>query len=49
MALKGAELLLYPTAIGSEPCDPDYDSAPHWTAVMAGHAGANMVGKGSGL
>lgn len=46
MTLMGAELLLYPTAIGTEPEDPTYDSAPHWTAVMAGHAGANMVHSG---
>jgi N-carbamoylputrescine amidase len=43
MALKGAELLLYPTAIGSEPLDPTYDSLPHWRTCMQGHAAANMV------
>jgi N-carbamoylputrescine amidase len=43
MALMGAEVLLYPTAIGSEPTEPDYDSQPHWTTVMRGHAGANML------
>ena len=43
MALLGAELLLYPTAIGSEPQDPGYDSCGHWRRVMQGHAGANMV------
>ena len=43
MALMGAEVLLYPTAIGSEPNDPDYDSQPHWDAVMRGHAAANIM------
>lgn len=42
MALQGAELLLYPTAIGSEPVLPK-DSKPHWQNVMKGHAAANMV------
>lgn len=43
MVLQGAEVLLYPTAIGSEPPDPGYDSRPHWQRVMQGHAAANMV------
>jgi len=43
MALMGADVLLYPTAIGSEPQDPDLDSADHWQRVMQGHAAANMV------
>jgi N-carbamoylputrescine amidase len=43
MALDGAELLLYPTAIGSEPQDPDWDSSGHWHRVMQGHAGANLI------
>ena len=43
MALMGAEILMYPTAIGSEPQDPDLDSCAHWTRVMQGHAGANMM------
>ena len=43
MALMGAEMLLYPTAIGSEPTDPAYDSQPHWEMVMRGHAAANIV------
>jgi N-carbamoylputrescine amidase len=43
MALMGAEILLYPTAIGSEPPAPDHDSQPHWEAVMRGHAGANIL------
>jgi N-carbamoylputrescine amidase len=43
MALQGAEVLLYPTAIGSEPPAPGYDSQPHWEAVMRGHAGANIM------
>jgi N-carbamoylputrescine amidase len=43
MALQGAELLLYPTAIGSEPQDASLDSKDHWTRTMQGHAAANMV------
>jgi N-carbamoylputrescine amidase len=43
MALAGAELLLYPTAIGSEPHDASLDSSGHWQRVMQGHAGANLV------
>ena len=44
MALMGADLLLYPTAIGSEPGNPGYDSSRHWQRAMQGHAAANMVG-----
>jgi N-carbamoylputrescine amidase len=43
MVLMGAEILLYPSAIGSEPQAPDYDSRRHWQRVMQGHAAANMV------
>ncbi|GAB5415485.1 MAG: N-carbamoylputrescine amidase [Congregibacter sp.] len=43
MALNGAELLLYPTAIGSEPGNPDLDSSGHWQRTMQGHAAANVV------
>jgi len=39
----GAELLFYPTAIGSEPQDSSIDSAAHWQRVMQGHAGANLM------
>lgn len=42
MALLGAEILLYPTAIGSEPI-LEYDSMPHWRRVMQGHAAANLM------
>lgn len=42
MALMGAELLLYPTAIGSEPII-ECDSMPHWRRCMQGHAAANVV------
>lgn len=42
MALQGAELLLYPTAIGSEPII-ECDSMPHWRRCMQGHAAANIV------
>ncbi|QFR33699.1 N-carbamoylputrescine amidase [Ancylobacter sp. TS-1] len=43
MALLGAEVLLYPTAIGSEPHDTGLDSSGHWQRVMQGHAGANLT------
>lgn len=43
MALMGAEVLLYPTAIGSEPDSPGYDSQPHWEMTMRGHAAANIM------
>jgi N-carbamoylputrescine amidase len=44
MALLGAELLLYPTAIGSEPPPaPPVDSRGHWQRVQQGHAGANLM------
>jgi N-carbamoylputrescine amidase len=44
MALMGAELLLYPTAIGSEPPpSPPLDSSGHWQRAMQGHAAANIV------
>jgi N-carbamoylputrescine amidase len=43
LVLQGAEFLLYPTAIGSEPKFPQIDSMEHWRIVMRGHAGANMV------
>jgi len=41
-ALNGAEMLLYPTAIGSEPI-LTCDSMPHWRRVMQGHAAANLM------
>lgn len=40
-ALAGADLLAYPTAIGSEPGHPDFDSQPIWESVIVGHAIAN--------
>jgi N-carbamoylputrescine amidase len=43
LALMGAELLCFPTIIGSEPFDAAYDSAGHWQRTMQGHAAANMV------
>lgn len=43
MALMGAELLLYPTAIGSEPATPKEDSKEPWRRVMLGHAVANAM------
>lgn len=42
MALMGAEILFYPTAIGSEPILP-IDSQPHWQRCMQGHAAANII------
>ena len=42
MALMGAEVILYPTAIGSEPV-LECDSMPHWQRCMQGHAAANLV------
>ena len=42
LALKGAEVIFYPTAIGSEPILAT-DSMPHWRRCMQGHAGANLV------
>jgi N-carbamoylputrescine amidase len=43
MVLMGAEMLFYPTAIGSEPAAPALDSKSHWQVCMRGHAAANMV------
>lgn len=43
MALMGADMLLFPTAIGSEPSQSDLDSMPHWTNAMRGHAAANQI------
>jgi len=43
MALLGADVILYPTAIGSEPQNPTWDSSAHWQRVMQGHAAANLV------
>ena len=43
MMLEGAELLLYPTAIGSEPQDAGLDTAARWRRAMIGHAVSNTV------
>ena len=43
MALKGAEILIFPTAIGTEPAAPELDSAAHWRRTMQGHAAANIM------
>jgi N-carbamoylputrescine amidase len=43
MALMGAEALLYPTAIGSEPHDPTLDTAAPWRRAMQGHAVSNVI------
>ena len=43
MAVMGAELLFYPTAIGSEPQDASIDSRGHWRRAMQGHAASNYM------
>jgi N-carbamoylputrescine amidase len=43
MAVMGAEVLLYPTAIGTEPYDASVDSRDRWQRVMQGHAVANVI------
>ncbi|KAB0547241.1 N-carbamoylputrescine amidase [Pseudomonas argentinensis] len=43
MALLGAEMLFYPTSIGSEPHDASIVSRDHWQRVQQGHAGANLM------
>jgi N-carbamoylputrescine amidase len=43
MALQGAEVLLYPTAIGSDPTEPGDDSSESWQLVQRGHAVANAI------
>lgn len=43
MMLKGAELLFYPTAIGSEPENPTLDTKDLWQRAMIGHAVSNVV------
>ena len=43
MMLMGAEILFYPTAIGSEPHDADLDTSRLWRRAMVGHAVSNVV------
>jgi N-carbamoylputrescine amidase len=43
MMLMGAQILFYPTAIGSEPHDPDLDTSRLWRRAMVGHAVSNVV------
>src|SRR5512138_539699 len=43
MAVMGAEILFYPTAIGSEPQDLSIDSRDHWQRAMQGHAASNVM------
>ena len=43
LALQGAELLLFPTAIGSEPGAEQLDSRDHWQTAQRGHAAANLL------
>jgi N-carbamoylputrescine amidase len=43
LMLDGAEILLFPTAIGTEPHDPDLDTSRLWRRAMIGHAVSNVV------
>jgi N-carbamoylputrescine amidase len=43
LALAGAELIIYPTAIGSEPEFPDGESYFHWVRAIQGHSAANGI------
>ncbi|NOX32869.1 MAG: N-carbamoylputrescine amidase [Deltaproteobacteria bacterium] len=43
MALMGAEIIFYPTAIGSEPANAGLDSKQHWQTCMQGHSACNMI------
>ena len=43
MTLMGADILFYPTAIGSEPHDADLDTAARWRRAMQGHAVSNVI------
>ena len=43
MALMGADVLLYPTAIGAEPQDASLDTAARWRRAMQGHAVSNVI------
>ncbi|MFD2274007.1 nitrilase-related carbon-nitrogen hydrolase [Undibacterium arcticum] len=43
MALMGAEVLCFPTIIGSDPMLPELDCSGHWQRTMQGHAAANMM------
>ncbi len=43
MVLQGADILLYPTAIGAEPYDAELDTSERWRRVMQGHAVANAI------
>ena len=43
MMLMGAQILFYPTAIGTEPHDPDLDTSRLWRRAMIGHAVSNVV------
>jgi N-carbamoylputrescine amidase len=43
LALMGAEALLFPTAIGTEPTAPEWDSSGHWQRTMQGQAAANIM------
>ena len=43
LVVQGAELLLYPSAMGSNQYDSNFDPRDQWQRVMQGHAAANMV------
>jgi N-carbamoylputrescine amidase len=47
MVLQGADILLYPTAIGSEPENPTLDTQPRWRRAMIGHAVSNVTPVGA--
>ena len=43
LALLGADIIVYPTAIGSEPLNKQHDTKDHWQICMRGHAGCNII------
>lgn len=43
MVLQGAEILMYPTAIGSEPSDSSMDTSKRWQRAQQGHAASNVI------
>lgn len=43
LSIQGADILFFPTALGSEPRMPEYDSSDHWRRTQIGHAAANLV------
>ncbi len=43
MAMQGADILLYPSAIGTEPQEPELDTSARWRRAMVGHAVSNVI------